>query len=395
MTDSIDTTQTESQAPEFDDGLPEGGHAVEVAARAGFGPLSPLGQDVWHGQSVPCVSCGQLVHRDATGCEHCGQDLAEDMIQKMRQHAGPWFVLEHVRPFPGVSLDRVIRQIRRGLITETSIVRGPSNDYQWRFAVETPGLCRYFGKCWCCHAEVTLADAYCAQCLHYLSFEKPRASAQMPASIESRPAETTATMQAPVAHPIPQSVASASRTASIDGRKSPLANSQTDNRQSTIANPQIDNRQSTIAITRQVAAGGPNIATASRPPESPDLARLSAVVRQARASRRDSDWDAPPKVGGVNVAWIAALLIVGAIVALLLISRARSTPAQQASPSLPTMNAPIRTPMATPVAPATSAPIGTAPSTNPPPPQAESAPTAPATSPDAAKPVPVPVPQAP
>jgi hypothetical protein len=129
---------------------------------------------VWHGQAKPCVSCGQLVRREQRECDHCGQDLSDEMIDKMRAHAGPWDVFEHVRPFPGVSLERIIRQIHRGVLTETSIVRGPATDFQWRFAVETAGLCRYFGRCWKCHAEVSPSDTYCPTCLEYLSFEKPR-----------------------------------------------------------------------------------------------------------------------------------------------------------------------------------------------------------------------------
>ena len=99
--------------------------ALEIAARRGIGPLSPQGTQVWHGFAEPCVSCGQLVKRGASECDQCGQDLSPAMLEKMRIHAGPWYVLEHVRPFPGVSLERIIRQIRRGLITGTSIVRGP------------------------------------------------------------------------------------------------------------------------------------------------------------------------------------------------------------------------------------------------------------------------------
>ncbi|MEK6797551.1 MAG: hypothetical protein AABZ12_01150 [Planctomycetota bacterium] len=173
---------------------PSGDHPLEVAARHGIGPLSPLAKEVWHGQATPCVSCGQLAHRNATACDHCGQDLGDEMLEKMRAHAGPWYVLEHVRPFPGVSLERIILQIRRGVLTETSIVRGPSTEYQWRFAVETPGLCRFFGKCWHCQGLVSYSDTYCPACLSHLTFERPRPVAPTPASpTPTTPASTTPT----------------------------------------------------------------------------------------------------------------------------------------------------------------------------------------------------------
>jgi len=162
--------------------VPQGDHPLEIAARRGIGPLSPLGGEVWHGHAEPCVSCGQLVRRYANACDHCGQDLSEGMLAKMRAHAGPWYVLEHVRPFPGVNLDRIVRQIRRGVLTETSIVRGPATEYQWRFAVETPGLCRYFGRCWNCHKQVEPSDSHCKACLSDLSFEAGMAKGPGPDS---------------------------------------------------------------------------------------------------------------------------------------------------------------------------------------------------------------------
>jgi len=171
------TSASHETDPETD-GLPPGDHPLEVAARKGIGPLSPLAKDVWHGRSKPCVSCGQIVARDAEECTYCGQDLSEGMIERMRAHAGPWYVLEHLRPFPGVSLERVVLQIRRGVLTETSIIRGPTTDFQWRFAVETPGICRYFGRCWNCHEEITPSDSYCPACLSNLLEQEagPRAT---------------------------------------------------------------------------------------------------------------------------------------------------------------------------------------------------------------------------
>ena len=143
---------------------PTGISAVELAARRGIGPLSPLGKRVWHGEARPCVSCGQLVPRTQEVCDQCGQDMSRQMLEKMRRHSGPWYVLEHVRPFPGVSLERLVRQIRRGVLTPTTVVRGPTTYHQWRFAAETPVLSKYLGCCWACQAEVSEADRICRVC---------------------------------------------------------------------------------------------------------------------------------------------------------------------------------------------------------------------------------------
>ena len=173
MADSPDSSPTEqTSTTDTAPTLPPGDHPLEIAARKGFGPLSQAIDNAWHGESIPCVSCGQLVRRTTNHCDECGQDLSERMLVKMRAHAGPWYVLEHLHPFPGVTLDRIIRQIRRGLITETSILRGPATDHQWRYAVETSGLCRYFGRCWHCHNEVSPSDSTCTRCRTSLNFEQ-------------------------------------------------------------------------------------------------------------------------------------------------------------------------------------------------------------------------------
>ncbi len=143
---------------------PTGLSAVELAAQRGIGPLSSLGNLVWHGEARPCASCGQLVRRSEETCGQCGQDLSPAMLEKMRTHSGPWYVLEHVRPFPGVSSERLVRQIRRGVLTRTTVVRGPTTHHQWRFAAETPVLCRYLGCCWACQAQVGESDTICPAC---------------------------------------------------------------------------------------------------------------------------------------------------------------------------------------------------------------------------------------
>lgn len=166
--------------------------ALERAAQRGIGPLSPLGMKAWHGETSPCVSCGELVHRAQMHCPHCGQDLSLAMITKMQAHSGPWYVLEHVRPFPGVTLERLIRQARRGILAKTTIVRGPTTYHQWRFAAETPGLSKYLGVCWNCQGRVTPESTYCGACDVHLD----RVPGEMP--------EPTPIQRAPVASDLAQ-----------------------------------------------------------------------------------------------------------------------------------------------------------------------------------------------
>jgi RNA polymerase subunit RPABC4/transcription elongation factor Spt4 len=139
-----------------------------------------LGIKVWHGEAAPCVSCGELNRRSDTMCRHCGQDLSLQMITRMQTHAGPWYVYEHVRPFPGVTLERLVRQIRRGLLVGTTIVRGPTTYSQWRFAAETPGLSKYLGVCWNCQGSVHEQETYCPACGIHLDHPPGEAPMESP-----------------------------------------------------------------------------------------------------------------------------------------------------------------------------------------------------------------------
>lgn len=283
--------------------MPVVDHPLEVAAKRGFGPLSEYSSDVWHGDGVPCVTCAQLVRRGATMCDACGQDLSPEMIQKMRAHAGPWYVYEHVRPFPGVSLDRIIRQIHRGLITETSIVRGPTTDYQWRFAVETPGLCRYFQRCWQCHVEVTASDLYCAHCLTSLSFDRMPAQAGSPTILRE---------------PVPPSAGETEQLAasseSVSPTQSPLGSESN--------GPQrVASGQSTLPPAgpgSSMTTRWPAARTVAAPFVSPELARLrhalqeSSLASPAEAARHSPDPNLRnPKRHWPTIAWIA--VVVGAV----------------------------------------------------------------------------------
>ncbi len=295
------TTQPASGVADGQD-LPAGNHPLEVAARSGFGPLSPLGQQVWHGQAGPCVSCGQLVPRDARRCRYCGQELTPSMAEKMRLHAGPWFVLEHLHPFPGISLDRVIRQIRRGLLTEVSIVRGPATDFQWRFAVETPGLCRYFGRCWSCHSQVSPSDTYCPNCLTYLTFEKPKSPTPTPPKSTGTPFTTKPNPEREGRSVTPESMGKHGL-----GGAHPSAGGQ----------PQPTHAPTELA----------------RPPRG-DLDMLRAALEEAPPSTHDPTDRNPPRLFGIRATWLAGVLLLAALLTLLWFAQNRVQPPAALPPQL-------------------------------------------------------------
>ena len=234
------------------------------------------------------MSCGQLVRRGADICDECGQDMSDSMLEKMRQHAGPWFVFDHVRPFPGVSLERMIRQIRRGTLTATSIIRGPVTHYQWTFAAETPGICLFFGRCWRCGEIVRPTDIHCAVCHTYLGFEQPQSNGP------------TATRPA-LAGSVDDSVVS--KPAKHD------------------ATPELDCNDSRLAEPAMTADD-----TAARQA----LAELSAVVDRPDIPVHDDVWDEPPRVGRFRASLIAVIMIVIAAVALMIFAEQRN---RQVDPS--------------------------------------------------------------
>jgi RNA polymerase subunit RPABC4/transcription elongation factor Spt4 len=271
--------------------LPPGDHANEVAARNGFGPLSPLAAEVWHGQAMPCVSCGQLVRRAARECGECGQDLSDEMLDRMLLHAGPWYVHEHVRPFPGVTRERIIRQILRGVLNETSIVRGPETDHQWRFAVETPGLCRYFHKCWNCHGDVAPEQLFCPACLSDLRFfDPPGGVASAIESSKASPARrhSPAVRASVPGFPLAGVMGGSTRT----GDRSPASH----------------------PAAREREGAAPR---AAAPRDPVELDRLRAVLKSAPVvAAYDPEADAPPRIFGIRPFWVLGALLIICIILL-------------------------------------------------------------------------------
>jgi len=259
---TVEQTADSGESGMTDDGIDRqraigvGLHPIELAAQRGIGPLSELAAEAWHGQAKPCPSCGQLVRRTASGCDLCGQDLRPQMLLKMQAHAGPWYVLEHVRPFPGVRIERLIKQIRRGVLTGTSIVRGPTTFHQWRFAAETPGLSKYLGLCWRCQAPVSELDTICLGCRAVLDGETDVFLEQAWSGESATAADAGTTAASPPQRP-------------------------------------------------SVAAGS----------TADELQRLTAALG-TRDGRRRGSVGGDPRIAGIHVGWIVGALVVVLIIAL-------------------------------------------------------------------------------
>lgn len=190
--------------------------ALEVGAKRGIGPLSDQGALIWHGNARPCVSCGELMRREGKYCEHCGQDHSLAMLSRMQAHAGPWYVHEHVRPFPGVTLDRLIRQAKRGVLTGATIVRGPHTHHQWQFAAETPGLSKYVGFCFSCQCAASEDETYCSSCGIHLD--------RVPGEPETPPrADKPQTQNAPTSNQSADNIAAAAKSVASSASNNPPA----------------------------------------------------------------------------------------------------------------------------------------------------------------------------
>ncbi|MCC7294175.1 MAG: zinc ribbon domain-containing protein [Phycisphaerales bacterium] len=278
--------------------MPPGDHPLEVAARKGIGPLSPAGSSVWHGQCEPCVSCGQLVTRGSHECDSCGQDLSPQMRRKMGEAAGPWFVFEHVRPFPGISFERLVRQIRKGVVTATSIVRGPTTQYQWHFAGETPALARYLGICWHCGETVSPAETYCHACLTHMD-GTPQAQPLTETAVAAMhlpPPETKPGVLRAVAAVGADGIGAASGARALTAPRvtEPVG------RMSAAAPPAPQRPASPV---RSAAVPSPEALTE-------ELRALTAVLEEAENLGPEPVVDEPARIAGIRATWLIGIVFV-------------------------------------------------------------------------------------
>lgn len=121
-------------------------------------------------KTLPCPYCGRLNDARSFECDDCG-GVFEPLSRQATQNAmGPWFIRDENNPFsPGCAYETLRKMVKRGRVTETSIIRGPTTNQFWMFAKHTPGVAILFGTCHGCHSPANPEDFSCGKCGAVLS----------------------------------------------------------------------------------------------------------------------------------------------------------------------------------------------------------------------------------
>ncbi|MEM7228256.1 MAG: hypothetical protein AAF432_05495 [Planctomycetota bacterium] len=111
-----------------------------------------------------CPYCGDT-QGASDRCRACG-GLFEPLSRQATHNAmGPWFLRDPEQPFrPGCSYDTLLMLVDRGVVTKTTIVRGPTTKQFWTVARRVPGLAHRLGCCHECSTPVDPTDHGCHAC---------------------------------------------------------------------------------------------------------------------------------------------------------------------------------------------------------------------------------------
>ncbi len=109
------------------------------------------GEGSEHDELMPCVRCG-IMDSAATR-------------KATKQRIGPWHVRQSKNPWaPGMRWETLISLVRRGQVTATTIVRGPTTHQLWKRATRVKGLSREFGLCYSCGESIEKDANLCSHC---------------------------------------------------------------------------------------------------------------------------------------------------------------------------------------------------------------------------------------
>ena len=75
--------------------------------------------------------------------------------------------------------------------------------------------------------------------------------------------------------------------------------------------------------------------TVSAPPSGDQLKELTAAVDGGEVPTHDPAWEAPPRVGRLSATWIAAALLIAAILALMWLAQLRNKDTTPTGPATP------------------------------------------------------------
>ncbi|MCA9297036.1 MAG: hypothetical protein KC983_10975, partial [Phycisphaerales bacterium] len=111
-----------------------------------------------------CPYCGET-QSESERCTSCG-GLFEPLSRQATHNAmGPWYIRDVGQPFrPGCSHDTLMMLVDRGVVTRTTVVRGPTTRQFWTVARRVPGLAHRLGYCHACDARVDAGDESCHAC---------------------------------------------------------------------------------------------------------------------------------------------------------------------------------------------------------------------------------------
>src|SRR5688500_15377191 len=177
-------------------------------------PVQPSAAPAGEGSSADayvCPFCG-LSEDHASGsersegspCPRCGMSDTPSTRKSTKARIGPWHVRQVRNPWaPGMKWETLISLIRRGQVTSSSIVRGPTTHQLWKRAAHVKGLSREFGLCYSCGESIETSATLCPHCNR---LQEPPANPDV--LLESREAGTPLAPQASTPAPAPLEPAS-------------------------------------------------------------------------------------------------------------------------------------------------------------------------------------------
>ncbi len=114
---------------------------------------------------ILCPYCGHTQAQPRDRCRACGGFFDPLSLKATRRHMGPWFIRDRGQPFrPGCSYEVLLRQIRKGRIKPTTIIRGPTTRQFWSVARHVAGVAHLLGYCHACGAHVERETDACGEC---------------------------------------------------------------------------------------------------------------------------------------------------------------------------------------------------------------------------------------